>query len=752
MSFLNPLLLWAGAAVAVPIIIHLLNRRKFQKVVWAAMRFVKVSMEQNRRRMEIEDMILLALRCLLLLLLALALARPAMRSSTNDIFGQSKVTAVLVLDNSASMGVSDGLQQRWGKARKAAEQVLDTLPIGSAAAVFLASDGVNAVIPEPTHDLNLARKVVREAPLSDRATDLFAAIEKAHETLRGRTSLGKEVYVITDSQQSGWRQLGDIQKLLAKAKDARGDQSVQTRVVLVGEPEERNLGLGDLRVTSGLTPVNRPIRIEARVTNHGKHEATGVRVTLQVNAEPAGDEVVIASIPAGESRAVSLFARLRSEGFHSITARIPDDRFAADNRRTLVARALREVRVLLVDGNPGSEPRDSETFFLAHALVPVAPEEAENFFIKPTVIAVPDLAGQRLDDFDAVVLANVPEFPASLVPNFEQYLRRGGGLLIFPGTKVNAAFYNEQLLKRANILPAALGEPRGDAAQEEKFINLQSKGYDHPIVNIWNDPGSGQLNSARFFRTFALQTTGEGAVPPAPGSTPAGKDGARVEPRPPSEKAPDAGTPKVVLRYADNSPAVVERPWGLGRVILFSSSATTTWNDLPVRPAFVPLLHRTLASIVQRQDEGLNLRVGQGFARRMGAEWLGKDAVILSPAHTGGARELRKVELVNGLSMLHYDATDMAGVYEVSIAEPPTVLKFATQPDPAESNLDEITADEQRALNEVAKVIRWSPTMSLKEMVEKERLGSEYWLPIALLAMLIAGLETFLAQYFSRSK
>jgi len=752
MSFLNPLLLWAGAAVAVPIIIHLLNRRKFQKVVWAAMRFVKVSMEQNRRRMEIEDMILLALRCLLLLLLALALARPAMRSSTSDLFGQSKVTAVIVLDNSASMGVSDGLQQRFDKGRKAAEQVLDTLPTGSAAAVFLASDGVNAAIPEPTHDLNLARKVIRDAPLSDRATDLFAAIEKAHETLRGRTSLGKEVYVITDGQQSAWRQLGDIQKLLAKAKDARGDQSVQTRVVLVGEPEERNLGVTDLRVTGGLTPVNRPLRFEARVTNHGKHEATGVRVTLQVNAEPPGDDVVIPNIPAGESRAVSLFARLRTEGFHSITARIPDDRFAADNRRTLSVRALREVRVLLVDGNPGAEPRDAETFFLAHALVPVVPEEAEGYFIKPAIIPVADLAEQRLDDFDAVVLANVPEFPASLVTTFEQYLRRGGGLLIFPGAKVNVAFYNDQLHKRSNILPATLGEPRGDATQEDQFITLQSKGYDHPIVTIWNDPGSGQLNSARFFRAFELQ------LPPTT-SEPAGKregEKSRSPPIPlsqaPTNPVPDAGVSKVILRYSDHSPAAVERPWGLGRVILFSSTATTTWNDLPVRPAFVPLLHRTLASVVQRQDEGLNLRVGQGFARRMAAEWLGKDAVILSPAHSGGARELRKIELAGGLPMLQYDITDRAGVYEISIAEPPAVLKFATQPDPVESDLTEVTPDELRALGESARVIRWNPTLSLREMVEKERLGSEYWLPVALLAMLLAGLETFLAQYFSRSK
>src|SRR5947207_13046465 len=106
MNFLNPILLAGLAAVSVPIIIHLLNRRKFQKVVWAAMRFLKLSVEQNQRRMKIEDMILLALRCLLLVLLALALARPALLSNTADRFGQSKVTGIIIVDNSYRMGLS----------------------------------------------------------------------------------------------------------------------------------------------------------------------------------------------------------------------------------------------------------------------------------------------------------------------------------------------------------------------------------------------------------------------------------------------------------------------------------------------------------------------------------------------------------------------------------------------------------------------------------------------------------------------
>src|SRR5205085_2583397 len=117
MGFLNPLLLFGLAAVSVPIIIHLLNRRKFQKVVWEAM------------------------------------------------------------------------------------------PSGSSTAILLASDIVNGAIAEPTFDFNLARKVIREAPLTDRATDLMPAVQRALDTLHQRVGIRKEIYLVTDGQLAGWKQI-----------------------------------------------------------------------------------------------------------------------------------------------------------------------------------------------------------------------------------------------------------------------------------------------------------------------------------------------------------------------------------------------------------------------------------------------------------------------------------------------------------------------------------------------------------------
>ncbi len=727
-------MLFGIAAVSVPIIIHLLNRRKFQKVVWGAMRFLKISVEQNQRRMKIEDLILLLLRCALVALLALALARPAIFSSA-DMLGTSKVTGVIVLDNSYSMGVNDGTSTRFDKARKAAEQALDSMPAGSATAVFLASDIAQGLIPEPTFDFNLARKVIREAPLSDRASDLFPAIDKAIDTLKGRLALRKEVYVITDGQASGWGQMADIQKTLEKTK-----REIKTHLVLVNEHEERNLGVSDLRLASGLSPAKQALRFEVKVTNYGKEEARDTRVSLNVDSEQPSDEFTIASIPPGASKSISLFAKLRTEGFHSLTARIPEDRLHADDHRTVVVRAIKEVRVLLVDGEAGNEPRDSEVYFLKNALVPVSPEMAADYFVKSTTITAPELSQARLDDFDAVILANVADFSEATLQAVEQYLRRGGGLMIFPGGRVNVTFYNEQLFKRYHFLPSTLGAPRGQADQDEKYFTFQEKDYQHGVVSIWNDPGSGNLASARFYRAFQLQ------LPPV----------AKVvldrDKKVKMGKAQDAGDPQVMLNYSDGAPAVMERTWGLGRVVLFSSTADSAWNDLPVRLSFVPLIHRTLGSIVSRQDEGLNIRVGDKFARRVSNESLDKDVTFFKPRQTDAMRDLRHIEMVSDWPMMHYEQTDFAGVYDVNVVEPPLALKFAAQPEPAESSLEELSPAQITSLKTVANVIAWAPNVSLRNMVEKDRTGLEFWLPIVVAALLVAGLETFLGQWFSRSK
>src|SRR6185369_3601328 len=141
------------------------------------------------------------------------------------------------------------------------------------------------------------------------------------------------------------------------------------------------------------------------------------------------------------------------------------------------------------------------------------------------------------------------------------------------------------------------------------------------IVSLWNDPASGTLSSVRFYRAFELKLASDSPPPiDGKGNTPEGGSiGARqnMPVSSPSKADPgkrskermpqEAGEPRIIVKFADGQPAAMERTWGLGRVILFSSTANNAWNDWPVRLSFVPLVHRALGSIVQRQDEGLNI-------------------------------------------------------------------------------------------------------------------------------------------------
>jgi hypothetical protein len=743
---LNPLMAWIGAfAVSVPIVIHLLNRRKFERVVWAAMRFLRVSVEQNQRRMQIEDLLLLILRCLLLLLLGLALARPTLRSiGSGGWLGQAKVTAVVLLDNSYSMTAADGAKSRFDNAKEAAVKAIDSLPAGSSVAVLLASDAApTGPIPEPTFDLDLARRTVKDARVSDRATNLFPSVKTAVDTLKTRRAGSREIYLVTDTQALGWRQYTDIRNALEEVR-----KEVRTHVVLVGSAEDRNVGVSGLRLVSGPAVVGYPLHFDVQLTNYGKSDEANVRVKLRVDGEAPSDEGTIDSIPAGAARSLSLFAKLKSEGGHAVTAEIDHDRLPADDSRTVAVRALSQVKVLLADGEPQGGGRESETFYLRHALLPVPRPEIEQYYNKVTTINYTELDSAKLDQYDAVFLCNVPDFTESTAATFADYLRRGGGLVFFPGGAILPRSYNELLSKKWQFLPAELGEARGDASKEDEFTLLQDKNFDHPIAAMWNDPGSSGTLNVHFYRMFDLvpvadEKTGPEVVKNAQGV--------------------EVGRPRTVLRFqskGEGEPAraaMMERTWGAGRVVLFASTADTAWNDMGARPhVFIPLVHRTLGSIVSRQDESLNVRVGERLSWRAEQNMIGREALVTRPGFAPGdaaATEARRIALVGNTPVLTYEDTSFAGAYHVKVAgDEPANLVFAAQPDPAESALEELDAQQLRDLGNVAEVLRWTAGMPLAETIQRKRVGTELWKYLALVALVLATTETLLAHWFSKSK
>jgi hypothetical protein len=720
MSFLNPLLLFGALTVSVPIIIHLLNNRRIKKVRWAAMQFLRVSVEKNQSKMNVEDLILLALRCLLLLLLALAFARPSIRSGLGGI-GKGSETAVIVLDNSYSMSATDGVISRFDQAKKAAEQIIDALPGGSAVGLLLVSDVVRAAIPEPTLDVNLARKLVREAELSDRATNIEAGIGAAVASARKIPGGNKRIYILTDGQANGLRQREQIATLLNDVKA----EGIHARWILVGTEPQQNIAVTNLRLTSALAAVDRALRFEIGVTNTGVAEVRSIPVALSVDDATPSDQTSIDRLTPGETKTVSLTTRMQSPGHHSVSAIIAPDHLPADDKRTIAVRAVDDLQVLLVDGDLGAELRDTELFYVANALAPVPDPERPRYFLKTRTIPPSEFDQMKLGEFEAVILGNIPDLSAPAVTAIENYVRRGGGLIIFPGRKTNAAWWNDRLFKQQGLLPAQLVNIAGKENAETSFTIAQK--YAHPIVELWKDPAAGTLGTARFYAAWDMT----------------------LDPKPRG----DAGPAQVIANFSTGRIAAAERTWGAGRVILFASTADTAWNDLPMRPAWVPLIHRALGSIVGREDEHLNLPVGGVFQQHLPPELVGQEALVVRPGAKPEDAARQKLSLDSGQALLRVDELDRAGAYDVSVSsEPPVAMKFATQSNADESQVGVLPEAEWAGLSSASKVSRWDGTVDLRDEVARERTGSEFWYALAFVALATAVAETVLGDRFSRPR
>ena len=131
---------------------------------------------------------------------------------------------------------------------------------------------------------------------------------------------------------------------------------------------------------------------------------------------------------------------------------------------------------------------------------------------------------------------------------------------------------------------------------------------------------------------------------------------------------------------------------------------------------------------------------------------LDKEARVFKPRQTDALLEQRRIEMVNGWPTLQYDGTDLSGIYEVAVGDTRGALRFAAQPDAGESSLDELSSEQKKLLGTAAHLVEWTPNVSLRDQMQQSRSGAEFWLPIVILALLIAGAETFLGQWFSRSK
>ena len=562
LTFAAPLFLIGLASAAIPLLIHLSRSRRQKKMQFSTTRFFTDQFLRSYRMSRLKELLLLACRMALCALFALALAGPMLRPRTGALLSGQSRSVALVLDNSASMGVEENGRSMFDRAKQAARELLDGLRPGDTAAVVLAgrrSRGPEVLFAEPTPELGDVRQAVDQATLSSLGTDLSTAIAAARKVVAQAAAESKEVYVLSDLQESGWS-VGD------ESSETGGDD--QLFFAHLRPEQTADLAITAVQYSAARPMVGVPFAFRPHIRNSGS-EPRATDVKLWVDGELVAQRKLDA-LAGGRWTVPRLYHSFDKGGWHDGYLEIDDPSLPADNRRYFAFEVVDAVKVLAINGAPSEVARFDELFFLKTALRAAGGSKSpiELDVVAPDSVATIDAAKYRV-----VVLANVESLSAAAIEKLEAFVDRGGSLLVFLGDRTNQPFFNSALAGvtrlHGGLSPGKLIGVEGDASTNEPAGKLAAHvgqlDAEHPALAAFDDPRLGNLSNVGF---QALWT---------------------VEPQ----------NAAVLMRADTGSPLLLEKPFGKGRVMLFASTCDRDWTNFPLRPAYLPWVYRLVGYLAQ---------------------------------------------------------------------------------------------------------------------------------------------------------
>lgn len=638
----SPWMLGAGAlAVASPIIIHLLNKRRFKIVQWAAMDFLLEANKKNKRRVQLENLIVLLLRCLAMLLLGLLLARPFLPTSLSELLQNTKrFERIVVLDDSVSMLASEEGGSAWQTAIEGLKSLTrqmsesrtdDTLTVlltSRPETPFLVAEAVSG---ESIESVMLELENLKPADLP---ADYRGTLSYLDQYVRTATpGLNRVVYVMSDQRLQDWSDGSAGEDPEAPAGRVReiSQLTAGTFLVDLSVSNENNLAVVDVRQERQLV-AGSVSRLEVDIKNWGNQPARDVEVEFRVGQGQPQLET-IPEVGAGETKTVA-FQHIfnKSGGLNRITYtsmagregarqgpaaeqdQFPSEGTGADAGDQLFDDApftqqeqqwdspieiSLSVKSALLDGLKA----DSQYFYVGRVLnrIPVLlvdgdpstlAARSETYALLPlasadTGIAVDVITGTELETaplskYRVIFLCNVDQVSYDRVASLEQWVRAGGNLVLLPGNRVQSVSFNDSFYREGKGLsPVSLVSIAGDPTRQTS-VTLEPDPQPHPFLQKLIEADRGIFSRTNIFSWWVTQL-------------PATLDNTRTV---------------VPLRLSDQdrSPALIDHRLGQGRVVLMSMAADGDWSDWPSSPSYIVVMFDMIREMV---DDSLEIPVVQ---------------------------------------------------------------------------------------------------------------------------------------------
>lgn len=688
-GLLTPLFLAGLAAVAIPILVHLVRREERLSFAFPSLMFLKPIPVREHRRRTIRHWWLLALRCLIVALLCFAFAKPFIEwpADVAGVFNKGR-DRVIALDRSHSMQAGS----QWNDAIKIAGDAIDTLAGGDRAALVL-FDHDTLLAQKMTADKASLRTALADAKSGHGHTDLSGAIARANALLEQSDAATREIVLISDYQRTGVEssQLVRIAPGIDIIPHAVADASYANAAVAAVRLQRKALGAGDA------------VELTARIVNTSTQPMQDMDLVMEVDAQER--ERRILSLATGESHDALFRLVLAPDELLQVRIHISEDALTADNSFNLLVSGPTAIETLLIEDR-GAAPE--KTLHLRQALRQGA---APGFRITPRFLS--QLRESDFDNADVIVINDAPIPAGNLGERLKAFLHSGGGLLVIAAGGTQGTWPNGD----EGLVPGRLGAPIiRSQSQAARLVRMNTL---HPALAAFAGSDGGDLASAQVFRYRGLTGVDDHAV---------------------------------IARYDDESVAIAERVVGRGRVLVVTTTLDPSWNTLALQPGFLPFVHEALKYLASHVPAIQAIAVGdtldlENYAR--GLPGYTQTAAALSRGTVSTLRmpSGRQAHMAPGDA---FAKAEEAGFHEVHVGGGGArSLAFAANPLARESDLTPLDVNAFITGIGVTSSAAQAGQTQLARAVDTGADQRAWWFLLLICALLL-GLDTLLSNRLSR--
>ncbi len=417
MTFTNPGFLWALFAVAIPLIIHLLNFRAFRTVYFSNLRFIKQVEQHKRRRRKLKEYLILALRMLAIAALVLAFARPVKRSSTAQMPCKNEVA--IYVDNSFSMTARGVAGSDIELAKKKAYEIVKAFPLDARFFVL-----TNDFFPEQFRSytsLNV-RDVIAGIKVSDRPVKITSVVNKLKNLLSTDTACMHYVFLLSDFQKTS----ADLDSIVFPA-------NWKIFFIPITPSQVTNISVDSVMFLSPYHMIGHKDSLVALVRNYSSAAVKNLRVELWVNDSLRGFENI--NIPSGSIGTASFSFVPSSSGWNKARISVKDYDITFDDDLYFSFLVKDRFRILLISPDHSRAIQALYSYPLF-----------DFSMVKPQNIPY-----SRINENDVVILDGLKDYSSGLIATIVSFVRQGGTAVIVPSLETYDGVNN--LLIRLGLSP-----------------------------------------------------------------------------------------------------------------------------------------------------------------------------------------------------------------------------------------------------------------------------------------------------------